>query len=251
MNQNKNFQKYSHYYDLLNADKNYDKEVKKIHEMILAHSSDSKSILEFGSGTGKHAIRLVKDYGYSLQGVEFSKEMVSSAASTVGFDLKHGDIRTIQFEKKFDTVVSLFHVLSYQTDNSSVEAVFSNASRHLNPNGLFIFDFWFTPAVIKIGPDRKVKHAQHKHIKIKTTAIPVSDYLNNIVNVEFKIEVLIKKNNEVNGFSEMHRMRHFSLVELDYFASLFGLKRVVSQELLTGDQPGLDTWAVCSVYRKQ
>ena len=43
--------------------------------------------------------------------------------------------------KKYDVVISLFHVMSYQNNNEKILKAFSTAKKHLKANGIFIFDF--------------------------------------------------------------------------------------------------------------
>ena len=38
-------------------------------------------------------------------------------------------------------MISLFHVMSYQTTNADLLAVFATAAAHLRPGGLFLFRF--------------------------------------------------------------------------------------------------------------
>ena len=47
------FEKYSYYYDLLYEDKNYESEVEYVKTKLL--NQNVKTILEFGSCTGRHA----------------------------------------------------------------------------------------------------------------------------------------------------------------------------------------------------
>ncbi len=51
----KTFDLYSEYYDLLYKDKNYKKEADYIASLIKTNAPHTKSILELGCGTGKHA----------------------------------------------------------------------------------------------------------------------------------------------------------------------------------------------------
>lgn len=250
MNVEKNFNKYGAYYDLLNSDKDYSAEASAIHNLIQRHGNEPRKILEFGSGTGKHAERLIDEYGYDMEGVELSEEMIVHSQNR-GFSTVHsGDIRYVELEKKFDIVLSLFHVMSYQTDNASLSAVFSNASKHLEENGLFIFDFWFTPAVIALGPSCRTKTAENESLAITRSSHPDSYICDNIINVNFEIEVYSKTNESTEKFSEIHKMRHFSIPELDLIGELSGFKRRSTVELLSGKSPTLDTWAVCSIYEK-
>ena len=57
--------------------------------------------------------------------------------------------------QKFDAIVFLFHVMSYQVTNKMLNEVFSNVFKHLNDGGLFIFDFWYGPAVLTDPPKKK------------------------------------------------------------------------------------------------
>jgi len=52
-----------------------------------------------------------------------------------------GGVRDVRLGKSFDAVISLFHVLSYQTRNPNLEVTFATARAHQEPGGKFIFDF--------------------------------------------------------------------------------------------------------------
>ena len=54
------FQKFSDYYELVYQDKDYKAEAEYINNLITKNGKNLKKILEFGSGTGKHANILSK-----------------------------------------------------------------------------------------------------------------------------------------------------------------------------------------------
>lgn len=134
------FNAYSRYYDLIYQDKDYNRETVYIQSILNRFNIPSGELLEFGSGTGKHG-SLLAESGYKVHGIELSKEMVDQSQIVEGFSCQHGDITTVKMHKKYDAVLSLFHVISYQTHNSQLQAVFANAAEHLKIGGLFIFDF--------------------------------------------------------------------------------------------------------------
>ena len=115
------------YYDLVYQNKDYLSEVNYIDKLIRKYSDYTKNILEFGSGTGKHASYLVEK-GYEIDGIERSKSMVQFSSKKEGFTSHIGDIKTKNLKKEFDTVISLFHVFSYQNDGirSTIKAFESN-----------------------------------------------------------------------------------------------------------------------------
>jgi len=51
----------------------------------------------------------------------------------------------------------MFAVMGYQIANEDIMSAFKTASKHLEKNGLFIFDAWFGPAVLSQKPSERFK----------------------------------------------------------------------------------------------
>ena len=140
-----NFNQYSLYYDLLYRDKDYKGESDYVIELISEFNINASSIIELGCGTGSHA-KYLSQSGFNITGIERSEEMVKEAnlKNISNFDPIVGDICNFELNKKFDAAISLFHVISYLTDNNSLINCFKRVNQHLKPNGVFLFDIWFT-----------------------------------------------------------------------------------------------------------
>lgn len=245
---NGNFNLYSKYYDLLYKNKDYNAEVNYISDCIKKNSSNTKTIIEFGSGTGGHGLILQK-IGYDIYGLERSRQMVEEAMIH-GFPCEQADITDFKIDRKFDAVISLFHVISYINDNASLEKVFKNASKCLNPNGLFIFDVWYTPSVFHQKPETRIKRAENDEVSIIRIAEPEIHVNKNVVDVNYSILVKDKKTNEWVELNEKHPMRHFSIPEIEALASFSGFKLIKTEEFLTGNQPSENTWGVNFILKK-
>lgn len=243
------FNAYSRYYDLLYRDKDYVAETNYIAGLLDRFGVTGKDLLEFGSGTGKHG-RLLAECGYRVTGIERSAEMVAQAEVAPGFSCQQGDICTVQLGQTFDVVLSLFHVVSYQTTNEAVQAVFVRAAEHLQTGGLFVFDVWYSPAVYAQKPEVRVKRMAEDAIEITRIAEPVLHPNENRVDVNYTIFARDITGGAVKTFSETHPMRHFSLPELDLLARINGFAVVGTEEFLTGSRPGEETWGVCLILRK-
>ena len=140
------FAKYSAYYDLLYRDKDYAGEAAYVADSIRRAKPDAKTILDLGSGTGRHG-RLLAEMGFEVHGVERSPEMVAMARaaqppSAGAFDCEVGDICAVDLGRTFDAVISLFHVINYQVSDRALRDAFQVAARHLGPDGVFLFDVW-------------------------------------------------------------------------------------------------------------
>jgi SAM-dependent methyltransferase len=243
------FSLYSHYYDLLYREKDYSEEVKYIASLLVRHGISSGELLEFGSGTGKHGCLLAK-LGYRVHGIERSPEMVALADVAPGFSCEVGDMCTSNTGRIYDGVLSLFHVVSYQTANSDVLAVFKNAAMHVKSGGVFIFDFWYSPAVYSQQPVVRIKRIEDSEVHVTRIAEPVIDLNSNRVDVNYTIFVQSMTTDKVNVLKEVHPMRHFSLPEIDLLANSTGFERLAAEEFLTGAHPSSSTWGVCVVLRR-
>jgi len=239
----------SRYYDLLYQDKNYSAEAAYVDQLLQRHRITGRDLLDFGSGTGRHGC-LLAERGYLVHGIERSAAMVAAAQQAEGFCCQQGDITTTQLPRRFNAVLSLFHVVSYQTTNPAVQAVFANAASHLEPGGLFLFDVWYSPAVAAQRPEVRVKRLHTAELAITRIAEPTLHPNANRVDVHYTVMAQDLTAGGFHSFEETHPMRHFSLPELDLLAEAAGFERLTAEEWLTGAPPSESTWGVCLVLRK-
>ncbi|MCS5704696.1 class I SAM-dependent methyltransferase [Synechococcus sp. FGCU-3] len=243
------FEASSRYYDLLYQEKDSAAEAAYVDALLQRHGISGLDLLEFGSGTGRHGC-LLAQRGYRVHGLERSAAMVAAAQQTSGFSCQQGDITTTQLERRFDAVLALFHVVSYQTTNPEVQAVFANAAHHLKPGGLFLFDVWYSPAVAAQRPELRVKRLQSEDLAITRIAEPTLHPNANRVDVHYTVMAQEIPRGTLHTFEETHPMRHFSIPELGLLAEAAGFERLTAEEWLTGAAPSEATWGVCLVLRK-
>ena len=250
------FMDYSLYYDLIYKDKDYQAEVSYIHSLLCKYKPDEKTILEFGSGSGIHG-SLLAEKGYEVYGIEMSSEMVKIAKTremeSKGGSFKSvvGDIRKIKIDQSFDVLLSLFHVISYQTTNEDLKLTFENASFHLKQKGLFIFDVWYGPAVLSIKPEVRVKTINHKQIKLTRIAEPVLYEDKNIVDVNYTLFIENLNEKSFQKITEKHTMRYFTTPEIELWLNQSGFELIHAEEWMTGSKPSINTWGVCFITRKK
>ena len=248
------FNLYSKYYDLLYSDKDYSAESDYIIS-ILENNSDFKNqkILELGGGSGNHAFYLSKFYD-QICGVELSTSMVDIALrrNILNYQVKQGDICYNHYpDKKFDCAVSLFHVISYLNTNEQLIDCFTSVNEQLNSGGVFLFDVWYTPAVYYLKPETRIKKNEDNEVSVTRIAQSTIDYEKSIVKVNYNIFIEEKKNNILTKFEETHKMRHFTLNEINLFAKTCGFELLTSEEFLTKKTPSNETWGVMFLLKKK
>ena len=220
------FDTYARYYDLLYRDKDYAGESEYVAAHIRKQAPQAKRILELGCGTGAHAEHLAR-MGYTVHGVDMSMSMLAGAEArkaslppdvAARMSFGHGDVRTVRTGENYDAVISLFHVMSYQTTNADIAAAFDTASVHLQSGGLFLFDFWYGPAVLTQRPEVRVKRLEDDEIKVTRIAEPVMHVNENVVDVNYTVLIEVKASMKVEQVNETHGMRYLFLPELLRFA---------------------------------
>jgi len=253
----KHFGAYSRYYDLLYQDKDYVSEAAYVEALLRQHGDDVQSVLELGCGTGRHAELLARQ-GLDVVGVDLSDTMVEQACDRARklsdgggqFAAQQGDVRSFRTDRRFDTVISLFHVVSYQITNQDVNLMFETAATHLKPGGLFVFDVWYGPAVVSDKPVVRVKRMHDDTVDITRIAEPTIDLNRNRVDVHYTILVSDKASGRVTQLQETHPMRYYFAPELELIANQQQLQITHQEAWLTGEPPSDSTWGVCFIARK-
>ena len=245
---------YSQYYDLLYRDKDYAGEVEYIIKLIKENSNETKTLLDMGCGTGKHA-ELLCNNGYIVHGIDLSEDMLEIAKNRrIDKDdrlfFSRSNIQELELNKKFDVVVSLFHVMSYQNSNDQLIKAFEVAKNHLKNNGIFIFDFWYGPAVLNDPPVKRVKKLVNEKIKITRFAEPTVYSDKNLVDVHYDVLIEDVNSKEIIEKKETHKMRYFFDAELDTICKQVGFLIKQKYEWMSEKNPDSNSWNVVWVVKK-
>jgi len=227
------FDRYAAYYDTLYHDKDYEAECDFLEQVFTRYAQGPiRTILDLGCGSGGHALPFARR-GYVVTGVDRSEEMLHIAQSKVAelatssgqrsVVFHQGDIRTLELGRTFDAVIAMFAVISYQTTNEDLLAVFRTARRHLSPGGLFVFDFWFGPAVLTQRPTDRVKIIEQDGERIIRFAISVLDILAQTVQVNYKV-LRLRNARLLDEVDESHLMRFIFPQEISHYLQQAGFR---------------------------
>lgn len=246
--QTTNFRKYASVYSHFNQQKDYAGETDYVVGLIREQGIQGRAVLDLGCGTGGHAVELEKR-GFKVKGIERSSDMAAIARER-GIDCEVGDISQVKLDQKFDVVVSLFHVMSYLTENEAIESCFRLSYDHLEQGGLFIFDAWYGPAVLSQKPERREKTVCIDGTEIKRVADPDLDPERNVVTVHYDFSVGSRGAADAQTWKETHPMRYFTAPEIENLAHHTGFQLLKAEEFVTGAPPSDHTWGVCYILKK-
>ncbi|RCW41846.1 MULTISPECIES: class I SAM-dependent methyltransferase [unclassified Halanaerobium] len=124
----------------------YDSWLYYLQDLIDYYKADTEKILELACGTANMTVRLsrLKEVKH-ITAVDLSPEMLKKAAEKINtanteVEFVQGNMKEIEFDKKFTLIVSFFDSINYLTKEEDLANLFNNAASVLTHDGLFIFD---------------------------------------------------------------------------------------------------------------
>lgn len=247
------FGDYSNYYDLLNQGKNYQEEAHYIFKQIQQYCPNAQHVLELGCGTGIHSNNLLKLKDFIIDGVDLSPQMLKISKEKFQdsrFTPHLGDICTWNGKKKYEFVFSIFHVVSYLTEYNQVLELMKNVSKQLTPDGVFIFDSWFGPGVIRDLPGPRIREVENDHLKIVRNTHSKNLPNQNTTEVTFDITITNKFTDQNQKLTELHPMRYWFTPEIKWAAEQAGLKLEMVKTWLGEKEADYSSWNALFILKK-
>lgn len=214
---------YADNYDRFYHDKDYGEECALIESIFQTYADNVRTVLDLGCGTGNHALPLAQR-GYEVVGIDRSADMLARArqksmrAGINGNLVFHrGNIQSTDLKRDFDAVLMMFAVLGYQLENADVLAALRTARCHLRSGGIFLFDVWYGPAVLRQRPSQRFKvlrDAEGEQILRATSG--ELDINRHLCRVRYHVWKL-KNGQLTEETEENHSVRYFFPLELKLF----------------------------------
>ena len=125
---------------------------------FLAQLAGTESALEFGIGTGRIALPLLKR-GVRVHGIELSNAMIERLQAKPGAEdigVTIGDFATTTIDKSFAVVYLVANTIMNLTEQGAQIACFRNAAAHLKPGGCFVIEV-MVPELQRLPPGETVR----------------------------------------------------------------------------------------------
>ncbi len=243
------FQDYAYYYNAFYNDKDYVAEARTVDDILKKYGTGIKRIISLGCGTGKHDIAL-SNMGYRCCGIDISPNMINIARENsiqekCNIKFEVADIRNYRTDKKYDAVISLFHVMSYQTKNEDIFQAFCSARDMLNISdrgGFLLFDVWYGPGVLTDKPCVRVKEVEDDKNRLIRIARPIMFEKENRVDVNYEVFVIDKETDKVQIINEVHSMRYYFRPELELLLEKAGFMLIDNLDCKTLEKTNFNSW---------
>ena len=248
---------FAKYYDIFYGQKEYKKECQFLDAVIRKNYSENVSglsILELACGTGTHAFNL-GGLGYNIVATDVSEQMLAKAREKTKSlpnirveRMDMGEFKT--FGKAFDVVLCLFDSLGYLLSNDAIVTALQNVKNSMNPNGIFIFEFWNAGAMLRSFDPVREKLFQVDGKSVKRISETRLDYMDQCAEVKYSLFEQDSLGNDTLISTEIHRNRFFLIQEMNALLHQAGLtcERFFSGFSFDG-MPDENTWHVVAACK--
>jgi SAM-dependent methyltransferase len=244
---------YSRAYDAIYRDKDYEGECDLLESLFARFATARvRRVLDLGCGTGRHSLALARR-GYQVVGVDRSEAMLACARAkaqpeTAGASFVGGDVRRLDLGGRFDAALMMFAVLGYQCGDVDVRDALACARRHLERGGLLLFDLWHAPAVLRQGPEARVRTVESTQGRLLRHARGELVPERRVCRVE--IELRHESGATSGDTREVHEVRYFCEDELGAFLAEASFERLRTGAFPEFDrEPDESTWSVLVAAR--
>jgi SAM-dependent methyltransferase len=185
-------------------------------------------ILETGVGTGRIFIDALKN-GADIYGIDISRSMLDILYSGLNQNqynrVSLQGITDFRFDFKFDLIIAPFRVFMHLTDKRDQLTALNNISRHLNDNGLFIFDVFIPDLNLLLRraeneTDFEGEYEPGKKLKRIISTWP--DLLNQTIKILFHLEW--DDAGETQSEEWVTQLRYFFRYELEHLVERSGFR---------------------------
>lgn len=173
--------------------------------------------LDLCCGTGQ-LLKKVTERGYAATGLDLSPYQLRHAKHNAPkAKFVRADVRQYFLPERYDIITCLFDSLNYLLTPVGLKAAFTFARRHLNPDGLFIFDMNTEAGYLKQWNHASVPVRQEACLLILETT-----YNRKARLAQCLINGFIKEGNRYRRFEERHLQRAFPEQTLDTMLKQLG-----------------------------
>ncbi len=243
-------------YDLFYAEKPYAAEAEFVHRCLINYGQGRKRrMLELACGTGNHAFQFEK-FGYQIIALDYSQDMIDRAIAKATqrgsqVEFRQGDMRALELsEKPFDAVVCMFDSIGYVQTNQGIEQVLQGVHRHLRAGGIFVFEFWHAPAMLRSYEPQRVRRWKLPNGEVLRISETELDIPHQLAHVTYSIYEL-KSDSTYDYLQETQSNRYFLLQEMNHWLVANGFEAL---KWFAGPQDDEnitdDTWHIVVVAQR-
>jgi SAM-dependent methyltransferase len=208
------------YYDALYAFRDYAAETATVAGVIRSAHPRARTVLDAACGTGEHAHRLARDYGFRVDGLDLDPGLLAVArAKHPDGTFVHADMSDFTLDARYDAITCLFSSIGYLVTAARTRLALACFRHHLNPGGVVIVEPWFRPGELEDG---RVFHLTGSRAGEPVERVSRNEIAGRVSRLYF--DYRIETPDGVRTASEVHELGLFTNAEMAALFDAAGLR---------------------------
>jgi len=146
--------------------------------------------------------------------LNIAKEKARKTCLDIEFQVM--DVREMQLNKVFDACIAMFTVIGFLVTNEDLQRAMHNLRAQLREGSLFIFDFWYGPAVLTQGASITKRTFEKDGMRIIRLVHPQQDILRHVCECDLHL-IVIRRDKVVDEVRERHTLRYLFPQEIKHY----------------------------------
>jgi trans-aconitate methyltransferase len=242
-----NYNLLSKFYDIIYSRKPYKKELLYIKRLL--PRSNFNNILEFGCGTGNYTKWINNIFSASeIVAVDNNKNMLAFAKKKkINANFIYGNLVNFKYNKNFDIIFCLFHVINYISSKKDLKNFFFNTHKLLNDDGFLVFDFLDLQSVSGTKPKNKKKKFKFENKKVTRITSSTLEKKNNIIKINHNY--IVKSKNKIDQYNDKFNLK---FIDINFIKKIIINKFIIcyNYEWLSFKKPSKNNWSSVLVLKK-
>ena len=227
------YQDFAYIYDrLMHEDIDYDKWCDYIENLFTLHGVSPDTLCELACGTGNMTCRMERR-GYEITASDISSDMLSIASEKLeDTELVCSDMSKLELSGKYDAFLCMIDGLNYVITPKAVINTFKNVKKHLNDDGVFVFD---------VSSLYKLKNILGNETFIHSDYDVFYSWQNRFIEKynfsDMLLNFFVRNGDMYERFEERHLQRGWGEDELTKMLKIAGFTEISVYNELTFDKP--------------
>lgn len=242
------YNEFAKIYDGLMNDIDYNKWFRYIEDIFKLNNITPKSVLEMACGTG-NLTKFLCQNNYDVTCFDLSSEMLTIAYEKLrcfkNVKIINQDMRYFNLNKKFNSIISICDSINYILNEDDLIRVFENVYKHLNDNGIFVFDINSSYKLSNILGNNTFVYDQDDIFYTWQNYYDKDEKIS-----EFYLNFFVKENDKYKRFVEEHYQRAYEVKEIVSLLNKTGFKNIKYYKEFTFELPNNNTERINFVVSK-